>query len=66
IVRLADILPSNAALIGSGLAVVMALLLGEIALIVFAPNALSALSVLFIFFVRSVLVRQLALRQESA
>jgi hypothetical protein len=66
IVRLADILPSNAALIGSGLAVVMALLLGEIALIVFAPNALSALTVLLIFFVRSVLVRQLALRQESA
>ncbi|MCS6871220.1 MAG: hypothetical protein RML95_00920 [Anaerolineae bacterium] len=66
IVRLADILPSNAMLVGSALAISMALLMGEFALIALAPNLLSLLVALTIFGIRSALVRQLAQRTESA
>lgn len=66
IVRLADVLPSNAALISAALAVIMALLLGEFALVAFVPSPLSAFAAIAIFMARGCLVRHLARREESA
>ncbi len=66
IVRLADVLPGNAALIGAALVVVMALLLGEFALIAFVPSPLSAAAALAVFVARGYLVRRWAARAESA
>lgn len=66
IVRLADILPGNAALIGAALVIGMALLLGEFALIAFVPSPLSAAAALAVFVARGYLVRRWAARAESA
>ncbi|MFQ3536049.1 MAG: hypothetical protein SNJ58_09230 [Aggregatilineales bacterium] len=65
IVRLADVLPSNAALVGAALTIVMALLLGEFALIIFVPGPLSPFVALAVFMARSQLVRHLAAREEQ-
>lgn len=62
LVRLTDVLPSNAPLLASALVVGMALLAGELALIAFAPSPLSAMLALLAIGARTWLVCRLALR----
>jgi hypothetical protein len=65
LVRLSDVLPSNAPLIAAALVIGMALLSGELALIAFAPSPFSVLLALLLIGARAWLVRQLALREEA-
>ncbi len=63
--RLTDVLPTNVTLLATVTLIIMALLLGEFALIAFLPSLPTAFAALLIFTLRGRLVRWLVRRAEA-